>query len=139
MSVIRYQPWGMMEQVKREMEQMMGNESHASSDWVPAVDIREEKGGFTISADLPGIAPEDIEIHAENGTLTLKGQRESISKEDKTGYKRIERTYGNFFRRFSLPDTADTDNISAKGKNGVLTITIPKREEILPRKIAVNG
>ena len=140
MSMIRYQPWGMMEQMRREMDRMMGEENAASaSDWVPAVDIKEDSSCFTITADVPGIAPKDIDIHAENGMLTIQGDREGEKKEEKQGYKRIERSYGSFFRRFTLPDTADTDQISAKGENGVLTITIPKRAEIQPRKIAVNG
>jgi HSP20 family protein len=141
MSMIRYQqPWGLMEQMRREMDRMMGEESAASaSDWVPAVDIKEDKNGFIIIADLPGIAPGNIDIHAENGMLTIQGERESGKKEERQGYKRIERSYGNFFRRFTLPDSANTDRISAKGENGVLTITIPKREEIQPRKIAVEG
>ncbi len=140
MSMIRYQPWGLMEQMRREMDRMMGEENAASaSDWVPAVDIKEDSGCFTITADLPGVAPKDIEIHAENGMLTISGDRESEKKEEKQGYKRIERSYGSFFRRFTLPDTADTDKISAKGENGVLTVTIPKRVEIQPRKISVEG
>jgi HSP20 family protein len=140
MSMIRYQPWGMMEQMRREMDRMMGEENAASaSDWVPAVDIKEDANCFTISADLPGIAPKDIDIHAENGMLTIQGERESEKREERQGYKRMERSYGSFFRRFTLPDTADTDKISAKGENGVLTITIPKRAEIQPRKIAVEG
>ncbi len=140
MSMIRYQPWGMMEQMRREMDRMMGEENAASaSDWVPAVDIKEDSNCFTITADLPGISPREIDIHAENGMLTIQGERESEKKEEKQGYKRIERSYGNFFRRFTLPDTADTDQISARGENGVLTITIPKRAEIQPRKITVEG
>jgi HSP20 family protein len=141
MSLIRYQqPWGLMEQMRREMDRMMGEENAASaSDWVPAVDIKEDKGSFIIVADIPGIAPKDIEIHAENGVLTIQGERENEKREEKQGYKRIERSYGSFFRRFTLPDSADTDKISAKGENGVLTITIPKRAEIRPRKIAVEG
>ena len=139
MSIIHYQPWGMMQQMRREMDRMMNEENATSSnDWVPAVDIQEQKEGFTIVADLPGIAPSDIEIHAENGILTIKGAREG-KKEEQQGYQRIERSHGSFFRRFTLPDSADTDKISAKGENGVLTISIPKREEIQPRKIAVNG
>lgn len=140
MSMIRYQPWGMMEQMRRDMDRMMGEENAATaSDWVPAVDIKEDKACFTITADIPGIAPKDIDIHAENGMLTIQGERENEKKEEKQGYKRIERSYGSFFRRFTLPDSADTDKISAKGENGVLTLTIPKRAEIQPRKIAVNG
>jgi HSP20 family protein len=141
MTMIRYQqPWGLMEQMRREMDRVMGEENAATtSDWVPAVDIKETKDGFTISADVPGIAPKDIVIHAENGMLTIQGERESNKKEEKQYYKRIERSYGSFFRRFTLPDTADTDNISARGENGVLTITITKRAEVQPRKIQVAG
>ena len=139
MSIIHYQPWGMVQQMRREMDRMMDEENATSSnDWVPAVDIQEQKEGFIIVADLPGIAPSDIEIHADNGILTIKGARDG-AKEEEQGYKRIERSHGSFFRRFTLPDSADTDKISAKGENGVLTISIPKREEIQPRKIAVNG
>ena len=140
MSMIRYQPWGVLEQMRREMDRMMGEENAASaSDWVPAVDIKEDGNCFTITADIPGVAPKDIDIHAENGMLTIQGEREGEKREEKQGYKRIERSYGNFFRRFTLPDTADTDKISARGENGVLTITIPKRAEIQPRKISVEG
>ena len=141
--MFRYQPWGLMEQMRREMDRMGTEQSTTSrnshSDWTPAVDIKEEKDGFTISADIPGIAPSDIEIHAENGMLTIQGARESSKEEEKQDYSRIERACGSFYRRFTLPDSADTDKISAKGENGVLTISITKREEIQPRKIAVNG
>ncbi|MEN8171114.1 MAG: Hsp20/alpha crystallin family protein [Pseudomonadota bacterium] len=140
MSVIHYQPWGLMQQVRRDMDRMMTEEKSSSrGDWVPAVDISEDKDGFTICADLPGIAPGDIEIHADNGVLTIKGVREGVKQEQKAGYNRIERSSGNFVRSFTLPDTADTDNISAKGGNGVLTITIPKQAEVQPRKIAVEA
>ena len=104
-----------------------------------AVDIREDKDCFTITADLPGVNAKEIEVHAENGMLTIRGERDSRKKEEREGYKRIERSYGSFFRRFTLPDTADTDKISAKADNGVLTVTIPKHEKLQPRKIAVEG
>jgi HSP20 family protein len=118
----------------------MGEENAATaSDWVPAVDIKEDKECFTITADLPGVNAKDIEVHAENGMLTIRGERDSQKKEEHEGYKRIERSYGSFFRRFTLPDTADTDKISAKSDNGVLTVTIPKHERMQPRKIAVEG
>jgi HSP20 family protein len=71
--------------------------------------------------------------------LTIKGERESEKKEEKEGYKRVERVYGSFFRRFSLPDTADTDKISARSNNGVLEIRVPKHQKVQPRKISVEG
>jgi HSP20 family protein len=146
MSLMRYEPMGLLEQLRREMERMYGDRGSSdeaniatASDWVPAVDIKEEKECFIIKADLPGIDPKDIEIHAEGGMLTIRGERESEKKENRSGYKRIERTYGSFFRRFTLPDTADTDKITAKGNNGVLEIRVPKQEKVMPRKIAVEG
>ena len=140
MSLVRYEPWGVLEQMRKEMDRMMGEENAATaSDWVPAVDIREDTQNFTITADLPGVNAKDIEVHAENGMLTLRGERDSQKKEEREGYKRIERSYGSFFRRFTLPDTADTDKITAKADNGVLTVTIPKHEKVQPRKIAVEG
>ena len=138
MSLVRYEPWGVLEQMRREMDRMMGEDNAATaSDWVPAVDIKEEKDSFVISADLPGVDAKHIDVHAENGVLTIQGERESEKKEKREGYKRIERAYGSFFRRFTLPDTADTDKISAKCSNGVLTVTIPKQEKLQPRKISV--
>ncbi len=139
MSLVRYEPWSMLEQMRREMDRMMGEENaSAASDWVPAVDIREEESGFTITADVPGVDPKNIEVHAENGMLSVKGERDSEKKVEREGYKRIERVHGSFFRRFTLPDSADTDKISAKCENGVLTITIPKHERVQPRKITVE-
>ncbi len=140
MSLVRYEPWGMLGHMRKEMDRMMGEENAATaSDWVPAVDIQESRECFTITADLPGVNAKEIEVHAENGMLTLRGERDNQKKEEREGYKRIERSYGSFFRRFTLPDTADTDKISAKTDNGVLTVTIPKHEKMQPRKIAVEG
>jgi len=140
MSLVRYEPWSMLSQLRREMDRAMGDEHFsAASDWVPAVDIKEDEKNFTITADLPGVNAKDIEVHAENGMLTIRGERESEKKEEREGYKRIERSYGSFFRRFSLPDTADTDKIGAQADNGVLTITIPKHAKVLPKKIEVKG
>ena len=143
MALVRYEPWSMLDQLRKEMEQAFersGGEtgSVVTSDWTPAVDIKESDNAFTIIADIPGVDAKDIEVHMENGMLTIKGERESEKKEDKEGYKRVERSYGSFYRRFSMPDTANPDKIAAKSKNGVLEITIPKHEKVQPRKIAVQ-
>ncbi|HFD31820.1 MAG TPA: Hsp20/alpha crystallin family protein [Gammaproteobacteria bacterium] len=145
MSLVRYQPWNSMEQFRREMEHMMHGQSSseegssiATSDWVPAIDIKETEKEFLIHADIPGVDPDEIDVHMEDGMLTIKGERESEAKEEREGYKRIERQHGTFYRRFSLPDTANADEISAKSKNGVLDITIPKQEKAQPRKIEVK-
>lgn len=145
MSMVRYDPWSMLDQFRRELDRMYESDSSeggrvaSTSDWVPAVDIKEDAECFVITADIPGVDPKDIELHAENGMLTIKGERDVEKKEEREGYKRIERSHGSFFRRFTLPDTADTDKIAAKGKNGVLEIRIPKQEKLQPRKISVEG
>ena len=143
MALVRYEPWSMLDQLRKEMERVVersGAEtgSVVTSDWTPAVDIKESDNAFTIIADIPGVDAKDIEVHMENGMLTIKGERESEKKEEKEGYKRVERSYGSFYRRFTMPDTANPDKIAAKSKNGVLEITIPKHEKVQPRKIAVQ-
>jgi len=135
-----------MDQLRREMGRMFEQQhpsseegsSIATSDWTPAVDIQETEKEFLIHADIPGVDPDDIDVHMEDGMLTIKGERDSETKEEREGYKRIERQRGSFYRRFSLPDTANADKISAKSKNGVLEITIPKQEKAQARKIAVK-
>jgi HSP20 family protein len=144
MSLMRYEPWGMLEQMRKEMDRMFEhrsgeNGSVVTSDWVPAVDIKEEQDAFVIKADVPGVDPKDIDVHMENGVLTIRGSRAEESKEEREGYKRVERVRGSFYRRFGLPDTADADKISAKSNHGVLEIRIPKQEKVQPRKIAVEG
>lgn len=145
----RYEPWGMLNQFQKDLEQAFQRFNHqvsnedgssvATSAWVPAVDIREEGNQFVIEADIPGVDPKDIEVSMADGVLTLKGERkQEEQKEDQQGYRRFERLHGVFYRRFSLPDTADADNVSAVGKNGVLSITIPKKAVAQPRRIQVN-
>ena len=146
MTLVKYEPWSMLNQLRREMDNMFQTSAHgeensaiATSDWVPAVDIKETESAFEIHADIPGVDPDDIEVHMENGMLTIKGERQSESKEEKEGYKRVERQWGSFYRRFSLPDSADAEKINAKSKNGVLEITIPKQEKAPVRKISVES
>lgn len=143
MAITRYDPWGMLDQLRREMDRVFEGHSEeggvSATDWVPAVDIREDADAFVITADVPGVDPKRIEISAENGMLAIKGERDVEKKERREGYKRVERTFGTFFRRFSLPDTANTEQISARSQNGVLEIRIPKHERLQPRKITVEG
>ncbi|MGD8428911.1 MAG: Hsp20/alpha crystallin family protein [Ectothiorhodospiraceae bacterium] len=145
MAIRRYEPWGLLNELSRELSRFYEGQSEAdasqaaTSDWVPAVDIREDKENFIIAADLPGVAPEDIDIHMENGLLTIKGTRKAQTTEAGQGYKRVERASGSFYRRFSLPDTADAQRISARSEHGVLHVTIPKQERAQPRRIQVEG
>jgi HSP20 family protein len=111
----------------------------ATSDWAPPVDIREEKDRFIILADLPGVEPAKIEVNMEHGVLSIKGERPAENAEQRAGYKRVERPRGTFYRRFSLPDTADAERVSASTRNGVLQVVIPKQERLQPRKIEVKS
>lgn len=141
MAITRYEPWGLLNQLQRELARSQDDKtsegSIATAEWAPAVDIKEEADKFVIHADIPGVKPENIEVSMEAGVLTVKGEKESEAKTEKEGYKRVERTSGSFYRRFSLPDSADGDAISAKCKHGVLEIIIPKREAIKPKRINV--
>jgi HSP20 family protein len=111
-------------------------------DWSPAVDIKEEKDRYILTADLPGVDPKNIEVNMdENGTLTLNGHKESEYKEEEKGMMRTERFSGSFFRRFYLTDCADPASITAKSRLGVLEVIIPKRHTKTPKvkKIQVRA
>ena len=110
-----------------------------TSQWAPRVDIKEEPSRFVIQADIPGVDPAQIEIHMEKGVLTIKGERKQESTSEADKYTRLERTHGLFYRRFSLPDSANPEQISATGKHGVLEIVIPKRPETTARKIEIKA
>ena len=147
MLLTRYEPWSAMRHLQNEMSRMFDNavagaedgSNVATSHWTPAVDIREDAERFVITADVPGIDPEDIEVTMENGVLTIKGERKLEARgEGDNGYRRVERVYGSFYRRFTLPDTADAEAISASGRHGVLEVAIPKRAALQPKRIAVS-
>lgn len=141
MAITRYEPWSLLTQLQKELERSATDHSSEGSvstaEWAPAVDIKEEKDKFVLHADLPGVKPEEIEVNMEAGILTIKGEKKTEAKTEKEGFKRVERTYGSFYRRFSLPDSANPEAISAKTKHGVLEITIPKREAVQPKRINV--
>lgn len=148
MSITRYNPWGLQSNLQDELKQVFdkffaetdGDQSNVvTSQWTPRVDIREEAGRFVILADIPGVEPQDIEIHMDKGILSIKGERKTEKREETERYSRVERQHGVFYRRFALPDSANPEGISAQGRNGVLEISIPKRPETTPRRIAVNG
>ena len=143
MAITRYEPWTLLSQLQKELERSMdsgqNDNSVATAEWIPAVDIKEEKQRFVLHADVPGVKPEAIDVSMEDGVLTIQGEKETEAKTEKEGYKRVERHYGSFYRRFTLPDSADAENISAKCNNGVLEIEIPKKEALKPKKITVSG
>jgi len=141
MSLVRYEPWGLFSQVSQELGRQFHHAQHYKDasekprNWSPAVDIKESEQAYTLIADVPGVNPENIDVHMEDGVLSLRGER---SQDEQKGYKHVERAHGRFYRRFTLPDTVDADNISAKFNNGVLEVTIPKQEKLQARKITVS-
>jgi HSP20 family protein len=106
--------------------------------WTPSVDILETENELILKADLPEVKLEDIAINLENGVLSLKGERKFEHKEQKGGYHRMERSYGAFARNFAIPESVDVEKVLAAFKDGVLTITLPKKELAKPRAIKVN-
>lgn len=149
MNVVRYEPWGVLRRFHDDVNQLFGesrtgsvaegdHSSIVTSNWTPAVDIKEEDERFVLEADIPGVDPKSIEVTMDNGVLTIKGERKHESEKEANGYKRVERSYGTFYRRFSLPDSADAERVTAKGKDGVLEVSIPKLEKVQPRKITVS-
>lgn len=149
MSVVRYEPWGLLRRFQDDVNQLFGESGVAgaaegdrssivTSNWTPAVDIKEEDERFVLQADIPGVEPKDIEVTMEDGVLTIKGERRHEKEDQANGYRRVERSYGTFYRRFSLPDSANAEGVTAKGKDGVLEVVIPKHEKVQPRRITVS-
>ena len=108
--------------------------------WTPAVDIKETEGELTLELELPGLKPENVEITAENGILTIRGEKRSERKEDdQSRYHVVERTYGSFMRTFQLPQGVDDNQIAAEFENGILSLRIPKTALPQPRRIQINA
>jgi len=106
--------------------------------WAPPVDIYENGDNLVLKAELPGFNPDDVEIRVEDNTLYLKGERKFEKDVKEQNYHRVERSYGTFTRTFSLPNSVDADKVTANYKDGVLTLTMPKREEAKPKTIKIN-
>lgn len=109
-----------------------------SRPWSPPVDIYETENELVLKADVPEVDPKNVAIQMENGTLTLKGERRFEEQRNGRGFHRIERGYGSFVRAFSLPDTVDPEKVKADYKNGVLTVTLPKKEVAKPKTVNVE-
>ncbi|MCB0346269.1 MAG: Hsp20/alpha crystallin family protein [Bdellovibrionales bacterium] len=106
--------------------------------WAPAIDIEETEEGLNLHVDLPGVATDAIEVNVEEGTLLISGERNTEKKENKGNFLRVERRHGRFERSVKLPQWADVNGISAQGKNGELTIKIPRAESSKARKIEIH-
>ena len=140
MTIVSYEPWALVSRFHRQLERALGDSADgASVSWIPHVDVREEAERFVVVADVPGVEGKDIDITADKGVLTIKGERHSEQKSSKDGYERVERATGTFLRRFTLPESADAEAIKATHVNGVLEVTIPKRAQEQPRRIEVKA
>jgi len=148
-NITRYQPRDFFREMSDQMNRLMSGRldtlllpeetGFAENDWLPAVDIKEEADKFLVRADLPGVDAKDIDVSLENGVLAISGKRESEVKDEKDGYRRVERMYGEFHRHFTLPDSADPEKVSAKCDKGVLEVTIGKSEARKPKRISVKA
>ena len=145
MALVPYREWQPFVQLRDEINRLFntldeGETSGATAAWVPAVDIHEYADRFELYVDLPGVDANDVEVTLANGVLTLSGQSSTekpVNKEEREVQMRVERGSGRFYRRFILPDSIDTDQIKARGRNGVLEISIPKQAKAQPRRIKV--
>jgi len=149
MNLSRYQPRDFFRDMSDQMNRLMSGRLDTlllpeetgfdDKDWMPAVDIKEEADKFLVRADIPGVEAKDIDVSLENGVLAISGKRESEVKDEKDGYRRVERVYGEFHRQFTLPDSADPEKVSAKCDKGVLEISVGKTESRKPKRIAVKS
>lgn len=145
MNIRRYEPWSIFDLMQRELSPFTGrrpvlaDENNTVADWVPAVDIVEEKDRFVLRADVPGVDPGEIEVSMDGGVLSVSGERHNETTDESEGLKRVERISGKFYRRFTLPETADAEGIVAKSSKGILEVTIPKQPEVQARRITVQA
>ena len=146
-SLVRQDPWSLVPRLQDEINRLFGNvnqsdSSSATATWVPAVDIHEYEDRFELYVDVPGVEPGKVDLTLEGGILTLSGQRTpplSGKRGEQPQYARSERGLGHFYRRFVLPDTVDSEKVNATGKDGVLTVTIPKQAKAMPRRIQIGA
>ena len=137
MSLSHYDPLASLRAVESAFSRML-TEPQTNRPWAPSVDIFETDNELVVKADIPDMKFEDIDVHIENGTLTLKGERKFESDKTEGGWHRVERSYGTFERAFTLPDTVNPEGVKADYKNGALTVTLPKKEIAKPRQVKVE-
>jgi len=145
MAVVRWDPFRDLSLLQDRMNRLFDDagrtwrpdEPAATTSWSPAVDIYETEGEIVVKAELPGLDRKAITLHLENNVLTLRGERKFQKETKEENYHRIERSYGNFSRSFSIPATVDEEKIRADYKDGVLMIFLPKKEQAKPKQIRI--
>src|SRR4051812_19366248 len=147
MTIVRYDPFRDLRTLQEEVNRLFSTnltrgfaeEGIGRGAWNPSVDIYENKDQIVLEAELPGMKREDFELTIENNVITLRGERQFEKKEETDNYHRVERSYGSFTRSFTLPQTVSADGATAEYNNGVLRVTLPKREDTKARRIEVKG
>ncbi len=147
MSIVRYDPFRDIRTLQDEVNRLFSSnlprffndEGIARGAWSPNVDIFENKDQIVIEAELPGMNREDFDLSVENNVLTLYGERRFEKKDEGDNYHRVERSYGSFSRSFTLPQSVSAEGANAEFRNGVLRVSLPKREEVKARKIQIKS
>src|SRR5687767_6293248 len=147
MSIVRYDPFRDLRTLQEEVNRLFstnltrafGDEGIGRGAWAPSVDIYENKDQIVLEAELPGMKQEDFDLSIENNVITLRGERKFERADETDNYHRVERSYGSFTRSFTLPQTVSAEGATAEYNNGVLRVTLPKREETKARRIQVTG
>lgn len=143
----RHDPYRSLDSLQERLNQIFGGglgrrdreEEMSLGSWMPPVDIEEDKERIVLTAELPGMKENDIDIQMEGGVLTIRGERKFENEKEGKNYHRVERSYGQFVRSFTLPNNVDRENIKADFRDGLLHIVLPKREEAKPRQIKIGG
>ena len=142
--LVRWTPIAEMDRLSHAMNRLFDNDFRpderprgAQITWTPAIDVTEDKDKIVLVADLPGLQQKDVDIQIEKDVLTLRGERVIERSPDSEHHRRYERVSGSFVRSFTVPQTIDVERVSAQLKDGVLTLTLPKKPEAQPKKIAV--
>jgi len=145
MSLVQYEPFSLINQLQQDINNLFSrtepsDTSSATAAWVPPTDVAEYPDRFELAMDLPGVNLENVDLSLEGGTLTVSGDRNPLKAvgDEEPIRHRVERLEGRFHRRFVLPDTVDSDNVKARGENGVLWISIPKTPAVQPKRISIQ-
>ena len=148
MNLVTYDPFRELRSLQDEVNRLFsssfsrgggGDNELMRGAWNPSVDIYENNDQIVLEAELPGMSPDDVNISIENNVLTLHGERKFEKKDERDNFHRIERSYGSFTRSFTLPPTVSSENVDAVFENGVLRLTLAKREEAKPRRIEIKA
>ena len=147
MTIVRYDPFRDLRTLQEEVNRLFstnltrafGDEGIGRGAWAPSVDIYENKDQIVLEAELPGMKQEEFDLSIENNVITLRGERKFEKTDETDNYHRVERSYGSFTRSFTLPQTVSAEGATADYSNGVLRVTLPKREETKARRIEVKG